>query len=129
MVQLFNAFGVDVFKLAFQIVNFLLLLWLLNRFLFKPVVGLLDQRNERIREGLENAEQARQDRAQAEADRRSALETARNEANEILARAQRMAQENRAADIAATPEDPDDREPSGCATWGGHRPRIPMAAL
>ena len=40
----FDAFGVDVFKLAFQIINFLLILYLLNRFLFKRVLALLDER-------------------------------------------------------------------------------------
>jgi len=42
----FGAFGVDVFKLAFQIINFLLILYLLNRFLFKRVLALLDERQE-----------------------------------------------------------------------------------
>lgn len=102
MVQLFNAFGVDVFKLGFQIVNFLLLLYLLNRFLFPRVREMLADRSDRIREGIENAEQARRDREQAEAERAATLQDARREANEILARAQRLAQESRAADIAAT---------------------------
>ena len=44
----FDAFGVDVFKLAFQIINFLLILYLLNRFLFKRVLTLLDERQEKI---------------------------------------------------------------------------------
>ena len=40
----FDAFGVDLPKLIFQIVNFLLLLYLANRFAFKPVLRILDER-------------------------------------------------------------------------------------
>jgi F-type H+-transporting ATPase subunit b len=100
--QFFDAFGVDVFKLAFQVVNFLLLLWLLNRFLFKPVLRMLDERSERIRRGLEDAEQARRERENAEQERLATLAEARREANDILVRAQKVAQESREADLAAT---------------------------
>jgi F-type H+-transporting ATPase subunit b len=105
MVEFFNAFGVDLFKLAFQVANFLLLLWLLNRFLFKPVLKMLDVRTDRIRQGLEDAEQARRDREQADAEHQATLAEARREANEIITRAQRVAQESREADIAATREE------------------------
>jgi F-type H+-transporting ATPase subunit b len=105
VVQLFNAFGVDVFKLGFQIVNFLILLWLLNRFLFPRVRAMLAERSARIQEGLEQAKQAREERENAEAERLAALQDARREANEILARAQKVAQESREADMAATREE------------------------
>ena len=58
----FEAFGVDLPKLAFQIINFLLLLYLLNRFLFKRVLALLDERQAKISKGLEDAEAAARDR-------------------------------------------------------------------
>ena len=47
-------------------------------------------------------EQARNDRENAEAERVATLGEARREANEILTRAQKVAQETRDADIAAT---------------------------
>ena len=49
----FEAFQVDAWKLAFQIINFLILLYLLNRFLFKPVLARLDERSSKISKGLE----------------------------------------------------------------------------
>jgi len=76
----FGAFGVDLFKLAFQIINFLLILYLLNRFLFKRVLALLDERQERISKGLEDAEAAARDRELARAEREAALDEARKEA-------------------------------------------------
>ena len=63
---------------------------------------MLADRKERIEQGLKDAEPARQDRASAEAERVAVLTEARREANEILARAQKVADETRDSDIAAT---------------------------
>lgn len=97
----FDAFGVDVFKLAFQIINFLLILYLLNRFLFKRVLGLLDERGERISKGLEDAEAAARDRELARAERAAALDEARKEAQTMIARAAKIAEDSRAEIVAA----------------------------
>lgn len=92
----FDAFGVDIPKLIFQIVNFLLLLYLLNRFLFRRVLALLDERQARIRKGLEDAASAERDRALAQAEREAALEEARKEAQAMIARANKIAEDTRA---------------------------------
>ena len=97
----FDAFGVDVFKLAFQIFNFLLILYLLNRFLFKRVLGLLDERQERIAKGLEDAEAAARDRELARAEREAALDAARKEAEVMIARATKIAEDSRTEIVAA----------------------------
>ena len=93
--QFFNAFGVDLPKLIFQIVNFLLLLYLLNRFLFQRVLQILDERTARIRKGLEDAEAAERDRQLAQAEREAALDEARKEAQAMLARANKIAEDTR----------------------------------
>jgi F-type H+-transporting ATPase subunit b len=97
----FAAFGVDVFKLAFQIINFLLILYLLNRFLFRRVLALLDERQERIAKGLEDAEAAARDRELARAEREAALDEARKEAQAMIARATKIAEDSRAEIVAA----------------------------
>jgi F-type H+-transporting ATPase subunit b len=74
-------------------------------FAFKPVAKMLGDRRERIEQGIRNAEKARRDRDSAEAERLATLGEARREANDILARAQKLAQESRDADIAATREE------------------------
>jgi F-type H+-transporting ATPase subunit b len=96
----FEAFGVDVFKLAFQIINFLLLLYLLNRFLFKRVLALLDERQERIAKGLEDAEGAARDRELARAEREAATAEARKHAQEMIASATKIAEDSRVAILA-----------------------------
>jgi F-type H+-transporting ATPase subunit b len=97
----FDAFGVDVFKLAFQIVNFLILLFLLNRFLFKPVLRRIDERNAQLSQGLEDAAAAARDRELARAEREAALAEARKESEALVARAAKTA-EATSAEILAT---------------------------
>jgi len=99
-VAFFEAFGVDIWKLGFQIVNFLLLLYLLNRFLFKRVLRLLDERETKINQGLEDAEAAARDRELARAEREAALAEARREAEAMVQRAAKTA-EATSADILA----------------------------
>jgi F-type H+-transporting ATPase subunit b len=94
-VQFFEAFGVDLPKLLFQVANFLLLLWLLNRFLFKRVGQMLDERSKRISKGLEDAEVAARDRELARAEREAAVSEARKEAAEMLASANKIATDTR----------------------------------
>ena len=95
MAQFFAEFSVDVLKLAFQIINFLIVLYLLNRFLFKPVLARLDERKSKIEKGLEDAEVAARDRELARAEREAAVSEARKEAAEMLARANKIAEDTR----------------------------------
>jgi len=99
-VEFFNAFGVDVPKLIFQVINFLLLLYLLNRFLFKAVIRMLDERQQRISKGLEDAESAARDRDLARAEREAALDEARKEAQTMIARATKIADDSKAEILA-----------------------------
>lgn len=96
----FDAFGVDLPKLIFQIVNFLLLLYLANRFAFKPVLRILDERAARIRKGLEDAEAAARDRELAVQEREAAITEARTEAQALLARANKIAEDTRGEILA-----------------------------
>ena len=95
MGEFFDAFSVDLPKLAFQVINFLLLLYLANRFLFKRVLGLLDERTAKINKGLEDAETAARDRELARAEREAAVAEARKEAADMLARANKIAEDTR----------------------------------
>ena len=100
-------FQVNLFWVIVSALNFIVFFALIWTFAFKPVSRMLDERRDRIEQGLKDAEQARRDRENAEKERIAALAEARKEANDILARAQRLAQETREADIAATREELD----------------------
>jgi F-type H+-transporting ATPase subunit b len=97
-----EALGISGLALLAQIVNFVIILFLLNRLAVGPITRILAERRARIDQGLKDAEQARADRENAEQERVDTLAGARREATEILARAQKVAQETRDTDIAAT---------------------------
>jgi F-type H+-transporting ATPase subunit b len=98
-------FQINLFWVIVSAANFILFFVIIWTFAFKPVSAMLADRKERIEQGLKDAEQARRDRENAESERVATLGEARREANEILARAQKVAQETRDADIAATREE------------------------
>jgi F-type H+-transporting ATPase subunit b len=93
---------INFFWIIVSSINFLIFLALIYTFALKPVSKMLNDRRQRIETGLRDAEQARRDRETAETERVAALTEARREANDILNRAQKVAQEARDADIAAT---------------------------
>jgi len=98
-------FQINLFWVIVSALNFILFFAIIFAFAFKPVSKMLADRKERIETGLKDAEQARSDRENAEQERVATLSEARREANEILTRAQKVAQETRDADIAATREE------------------------
>ena len=95
MGDLIEAFDVNLVGLIFQVINFLILLYLRNRFLFKPLLARMDERGEKIKKGLEDAETAARDRELARAEREAAVAEARKEATEMLASANKIATDTR----------------------------------
>ncbi len=95
MEALIEAFDINLVGLAFQVINFLLLLFILNRLLFKPLLGRMDERRAKIEKGLEDAEVAARDRELARAEREAAVVEARKEAAEMIARADKIATDTR----------------------------------
>ena len=93
---------INLFWVIVSSLNFLVFAVLLYALFGRTVTRMLSERRARIEQGLRDAEQARLDRESAEAERLAALAEARREAKEILDRSQKVAQETRDADIAAT---------------------------
>jgi F-type H+-transporting ATPase subunit b len=78
---------------------FFLLVWWLG---FGPISRIMAERKARIDKGLADAEAARKARQDSEAEHERILMQARREASEMIARAQKSAEELREVDIAAT---------------------------
>jgi F-type H+-transporting ATPase subunit b len=74
-----------------QVVNFAILLLLLQMLLYKPVLKLLAERKERIRRGLEDADKAKAALANAEADYQKRMDEARKEAQGVITQATQSA--------------------------------------
>lgn len=86
-----EALGLNLPQLIAQIVNFFILLFILRLVAFKPILRMLDERKQRIAEGLNAAEIARAEAASAQANIQAQLDTARKEGQEIVAGAQTIA--------------------------------------
>jgi F-type H+-transporting ATPase subunit b len=82
-----STLGLNWSSFIWQLVNFLVLLFLLRLVLYKPVVKLLDDRARRVRDSLQQAEEVRRKAEQAEADRQALLAETRQQAMEIRNRA------------------------------------------
>lgn len=74
-----------------QIVNVVLLVWLLTRLLYRPVLNMLNERTRRIEESLRDADQVKQQLARAQEDYNAEIAKARQEAAGILQAAQERA--------------------------------------
>ena len=96
---------INLFWIIIAALNFILF-YAVFRVLFQErISAMLDARRARIEQGLADAEAARLDREKSAADAAEAMAQARREAKEIIDRAQKVAQESRDADIAATREE------------------------
>ncbi|HEY1826878.1 MAG TPA: F0F1 ATP synthase subunit B [Acidimicrobiales bacterium] len=76
----------------FQLIIFLVLIYVVGRKILPPINAAMSQRQERIRSSLDAAESARADAAAADDERRGVLEAARHSAREVVAEANRTAE-------------------------------------
>jgi F-type H+-transporting ATPase subunit b len=95
-----TALVVHPFWVLVSIVNFLVLLYLLRRFMWGPIMATLDSRAAKIREGLDLTEAATREREQLKQEVEKTLAEARREAAAIAERTTKAA-EGAAADIRA----------------------------
>jgi len=88
--------------MVWTIVTFLIVLWVLRRFAFSRIQGIIDQRRDRIREALDEADKAREEarelrelvkreRDEAKADREKILDESRRQAQRQLEQAREQA--------------------------------------
>jgi F-type H+-transporting ATPase subunit b len=97
-----SGLSINIFWVIVAALNFIIFLAAIWIFAFDPIARILAGRKARIDQGLADAEQARQDREAGMAERERVIREARREAAEVVARAQKAAEDLREADIAAT---------------------------
>jgi F-type H+-transporting ATPase subunit b len=90
-----EALGINLGYLISQIVNFALLAVLLYFAAYKPILRMIDERSERIKQGLEDAELASRRAAEMEQEFEQRLAEARKEGQEIIAQATQMSEKAR----------------------------------
>lgn len=79
-----RTFGVDWSHLMAQIISFCIVCVLLQRFAYKPVVKMLQERKRQIEQGLANAEQTKAELTRTEIQRKEVLDQANIEASKLI---------------------------------------------
>ncbi|AVX19546.1 MAG: F0F1 ATP synthase subunit B [Bacillota bacterium] len=86
-------FNLSTFVWSF--INFFVLLAILNKLLYKPMLQMLEERKKTISESMQQAEQARAEAERIKQEYAEQLAQAKKESQEIIARAERMGEEMR----------------------------------
>ncbi|HEY5704476.1 MAG TPA: F0F1 ATP synthase subunit B [Terrimicrobiaceae bacterium] len=82
--QIFTNFGVTWPKFIAQVILFLVVYWVLNKYAFGPVLKMLNERRRRIEEGQHNAEKIKKQLAEAELRYQEVLRKANEEGAKLL---------------------------------------------
>ncbi len=97
--------GINTTWLLAQIVNVGLLLFILWRFAYKPILNMLDSRKQKIQESLEYAERVKAEAAEQQKEFSRKLEEARREAQTASQAAQQIGEKEREAIVAQAREE------------------------
>src|SRR5216684_86260 len=89
--QVARTFGVDWSHLIAQIISFSIVCALLYKFAYERVLTMLEERRQRIAEGLANAEKSKAELARAEAQRLEVLAQANAQATKLIEEARAAA--------------------------------------
>lgn len=102
--MVFNLLGLEISipTLIWTVVNFFLLLFLLNKFLFKPVMKFVDQRNEKIKAGIKEGKDAEKLLAETQSKLKEELTEANAQAREIIEKGKTIDAQNRAKSLEVT---------------------------
>ncbi|MEY2427972.1 MAG: F-type H+-transporting ATPase subunit b [Verrucomicrobiota bacterium] len=95
---LFGSIGSDLGKMGVdwphfiaQIISFVIVAALLKHYAYKPILNVLEERRQRIAEGLANAEKIKTELARTEAQRLEVLSQANVQANKLIEEARAAA--------------------------------------
>lgn len=92
--ELLNNLGINIKLLVAQIINFLVLLFVLYKFAYGPVLKMLENRTKKIEKGLKDAEDAKNKLVEIAEREKKILAEARNEAQKIIKKSEDVALKN-----------------------------------
>jgi F-type H+-transporting ATPase subunit b len=95
MEEIIHAFGIDWRLIVIQMFNFVLLMAALWYFLYTPVLAMLRAREEKLKQGVLDAEKAEEARKSADTEKGAILKEARTEAETIVESAKSLGEEKR----------------------------------
>lgn len=92
MEEIVQAFGIDWRLIVIQMVNFALLLGALGYFLYTPILKIIEEREKKLKQGVEDAENAARALKDADSEKGAVLKEARSEAESIVLQAKSHAE-------------------------------------
>jgi F-type H+-transporting ATPase subunit b len=102
--EILHAFGIEWKLLVIQVLNFSIVLFVLWRYLYRPVFRMLDVRGSKIAKGVEDSERAAEALASAETERSAMLAAAREESGKLAEELHKQAIASQHATIRETQE-------------------------
>ena len=91
--ELLDNLGVDGPKLIAQLINFGIVLFVLWRFAYRPVLEMLETRRQKIAKSMDEAEQIKAELAETQAERDKVMVTANQKAEKLIADAKEAAKQ------------------------------------
>lgn len=91
--EILGEFGINPILLVAQIVNFLIIFYIVKRFALKPILALLKKRENTIKEGLQQAQESVERLEKAQEKERVLLKKAQTDAKGLLSDANKQAEE------------------------------------
>lgn len=89
MLETLGKIGFDWPVAVANLINFIIIFFILKRFAFKPIHKIVNERQKKIEEGIENALKAEANLLAAAKNKEQKIEEAKIEANQIIAIAQK----------------------------------------
>lgn len=100
MSELLSSLGLNIKLFIPQIINFCIVLFVLYRFAYKPVLKMLDERTTKIEKGLADAEESQKKLEDIVRKEKEVIIEAKKQAKDIIEKAQGQAQAQREELIA-----------------------------
>lgn len=91
--QILASLGFEFGKFAWQIANFLVLLFILKKLAYKPILNMLDERKKAIEDAINNAETAKNEAEKMRKEYELRLAAAKQESQEIVAKATKLGED------------------------------------
>jgi F-type H+-transporting ATPase subunit b len=92
--------GINTGDILFQLVMFLILLALLSKYAFGPLMGIMKEREQHVSSEIDSAERNHAESKQLLEEQRTLLKEARVEAQDLIERAKKQAEEQKEGIIA-----------------------------
>lgn len=100
--DLLNKLGIDWRLLIAQIINFVILLLILKKFLYKPILKVLDDRSKKIDKSLKDAQKIESNLAEAKSEKEKEVLAGKMEANQIVEKAKEDSEKLKKEKVAET---------------------------